>query len=59
MTKKRLVKDPIQEFTITQISSKLKLQMKRLDLLDSCCKNGQIYDKKYGWTKCFNGYSIK
>ena len=37
--------DPIQEFTITQISSKLKLQMKRLDLSDSCCKNGQIYDK--------------
>ena len=40
------MKDPLQEFTITQISSKLKLQIERLDLSGSCCKNGQIYDKK-------------
>ena len=51
--------DPIQEFTITQISSKLKLQMKRLDLSHPFCKNGQYYDKKIWMDEVFQWVQYK
>ena len=53
------MKDPIQEFTINQISSKLKLQMKRLDLSHSFCKNGQYYDKKIWMDEVFQWVQYK